>query len=59
MNQLIIDIGNTQIKVAVFQETILIFKDGILEESFRAGLDLECPVTLEELQKRQQFEKRK
>ena len=30
--------------------TILIFKDGILEESFRAGLDLECPVTLKELQ---------
>ena len=31
--------------------TILIFKDGILEESFKAGLDLECPVNLEELQK--------
>ena len=30
--------------------TILIFKDGILEESFRAGLDLKCPVTLKELQ---------
>ena len=30
--------------------TILIFKDGILEESFRAGLDLECPTTLKELQ---------
>ena len=29
--------------------TILIFKDGILEESFRAGLDLECPVDLNEL----------
>lgn len=29
--------------------TILIFKDGILEESFRAGLDLECPVDLSEL----------
>jgi hypothetical protein len=30
--------------------TILIFKDGILEESFRAGLDLECPVSLKEIQ---------
>jgi thioredoxin-like negative regulator of GroEL len=25
--------------------TIIIFKDGINEESFKAGLDLECPVT--------------
>lgn len=31
--------------------TILVFKDGILEESFKAGLDLECPVDLEKLQK--------
>ena len=30
--------------------TIIIFKDGVNEESFKAGLDLECPVTLEELQ---------
>lgn len=30
--------------------TILIFKDGVLEESFKAGLDLECPVDLPELQ---------
>lgn len=30
--------------------TILVFKDGILEESFKAGLDLECPVDLEKLQ---------
>ena len=30
--------------------TIIIFKDGIAEESFKAGLDLECPVDLEELQ---------
>ena len=30
--------------------TLIIFKDGINEESFKAGLDLECPVTLEELQ---------
>lgn len=30
--------------------TILIFKDGVLEETFKAGLDLECPVDLEELQ---------
>lgn len=30
--------------------TILIFVDGVLEENFRAGLDLECPVDLPELQ---------
>ena len=30
--------------------TILVFVNGILEESFRAGLDLECPVDLPELQ---------
>ena len=30
--------------------TIIIFKDGINEESFKAGLDLECPVDLTELQ---------
>ena len=30
--------------------TLIIFKDGVNEESFKAGLDLECPVTLEELQ---------
>ena len=30
--------------------TIIIFKDGIAEESFKAGLDLECPVNLTELQ---------
>ena len=30
--------------------TIIIFKDGINEESFKAGLDLECPVSLDELQ---------
>ena len=30
--------------------TIIIFKDGIAEESFKAGLDLECPVDLVELQ---------
>lgn len=30
--------------------TIIIFKDGVNEESFKAGLDLECPVDLEELQ---------
>ena len=29
--------------------TILIFKNGSVEESFKAGLDLECPVTLDEL----------
>ena len=31
--------------------TLIIFKDGIAEESFKAGLDLECPVDLVELQK--------
>ena len=30
--------------------TIIIFKDGVNEESFKAGLDLECPVNLSELQ---------
>ena len=30
--------------------TLIIFKDGINEESFKAGLDLECPVDLAELQ---------
>ena len=30
--------------------TLIIFKDGIAEESFKAGLDLECPVDLGELQ---------
>ena len=30
--------------------TLIIFKDGIDEETFKAGLDLECPVDLEELQ---------
>ena len=30
--------------------TIIIFKDGVAEESFKAGLDLACPVDLEELQ---------
>ena len=29
--------------------TLIIFKDGINEEAFKAGLDLECPVTLDEL----------
>ena len=30
--------------------TIIIFKDGVAEESFKAGLDLACPVELDELQ---------
>ena len=30
--------------------TIIIFKDGVAEESFKAGLDLACPVNLEGLQ---------
>ena len=30
--------------------TITIFRNGVAEESFKAGLDLECPVDLEELQ---------
>ena len=29
--------------------TLIVFKDGINEETFKAGLDLECPVTLDEL----------
>lgn len=30
--------------------TILIFKDGSVEESFKAGLDLELPTTIREIQ---------
>ena len=30
--------------------TIFIFKDGIKESTFKAGLDLVCPVDLDELQ---------
>ena len=30
--------------------TIIVFKDGVKEEMYKAGLDLECPVDLEELQ---------
>lgn len=30
--------------------TLIVFKDGIKEEMFKASLDLECPVDLEELQ---------
>ena len=30
--------------------TLIIFSNGVKETSFKAGLDLECPVTLEELQ---------
>ena len=30
--------------------TIIVFKDGIKEEVYKAGLDLECPVDLDELQ---------
>ena len=30
--------------------TLIIFKDGVAEESFKAGLDLECPVNLTELE---------
>lgn len=30
--------------------TLIIFKDGIKETAFKAGLDLECPVNLNELQ---------
>ena len=30
--------------------TIIIFNKGIKEQTFKAGLDLECPVDLEELQ---------
>jgi thioredoxin-like negative regulator of GroEL len=30
--------------------TIIIFKDGVAEENFKAGLDLECPIDLLGLQ---------
>ena len=30
--------------------TLIVFKDGVKEEMYKAGLDLECPVDLEELQ---------
>ena len=30
--------------------TIIVFKDGVKEEMYKAGLDLECPVDLDELQ---------
>ena len=30
--------------------TIIIFKDGVAEENFKAGLDLECPIDLPGLQ---------
>ena len=30
--------------------TIIVFNKGIKEDSWKAGLDLECPVTLDELQ---------
>tara|TARA_R100000329_G_scaffold137631_1_gene118794 strand:+ start:858 stop:1259 length:402 start_codon:yes stop_codon:yes gene_type:complete len=30
--------------------TLIIFSNGVKETSFKAGLDLECPVSLEELQ---------
>ncbi|MEL4457019.1 type III pantothenate kinase [Lutimonas vermicola] len=35
---LVIDIGNSQIKVAVFDETILIFKDNFKTETFLSGI---------------------
>ena len=40
--------AQTKYKIAVVP-TIIIFKDGVNEESFKAGLDLECPVDLPEL----------
>ena len=36
-------------KIAVVP-TIIIFKDGVAEENFKAGLDLECPIDLPGLQ---------
>ncbi len=45
---LVIDIGNTQIKVAVFDETILIFKDNFKTENFLSGIvDLVDQYTIE------------
>ena len=30
--------------------TIILFKEGFKEEVWKAGLDLECPVTLQEIE---------
>ena len=49
-----VDIGKAAIAKKEFSirmaPTLIIFKDCIAEESFKAGLDLECPVDLVELQ---------
>ena len=49
-----IDVGTAPLMKKKFRirmaPTIIIFNKGIKEETFKAGLDLECPVDLEELQ---------
>ena len=41
--------AQSKYKIAVVP-TIIIFKDGVAEENFKAGLDLECPIDLPGLQ---------
>ena len=49
-----IDVGTAPLMKKKFRirmaPTIIIFNKGIKEDTFKAGLDLECPVDLEELQ---------
>jgi hypothetical protein len=49
-----IDVGTSPIMKKKYRirmaPTIIIFNKGVKEETFKAGLDLECPVDLEELQ---------
>ena len=49
-----IDVGTAPLMKKKFRirmaPTIIIFNKGIKEDTFKAGLDLECPVTLEELE---------
>ena len=48
-----VDIGKAPIAKKEYRvrmaPTIIIFKNGVKEETFKAGLDLECPVNLQEL----------
>ena len=49
-----VDIGKAPVAKKEYRvrmaPTIIVFKDGSAEEKFKAGLDLECPVGLQELQ---------
>jgi len=49
-----IDVGSSPVMKKKYRirmaPTIIIFNKGIKEDSWKAGLDLECPVDLEELQ---------